>query len=111
MRHRVEPCAFNQELIWSVSSVQNCAILSLMTARLTNAIYSTACIAAVLWALLVFAVGALQAHPDWTISTPIALVGAVVIWIIGRAARYLLIQSLTTNNRAQNLHSTSDDAN
>jgi hypothetical protein len=38
----------------------------------------------------VFAIGAVQTHPDWTISTPIAIVGAVVIWIIGRAARYVL---------------------
>jgi hypothetical protein len=61
-----------------------------MAARLANAIYSTACIAAVLWALVVFAIGTVQTHPDWTISTPIAIVGAVVIWIIGRAARYVL---------------------
>jgi hypothetical protein len=61
-----------------------------MAARLANAIYSTACIAAVLWALFVFAIGATQTHPDWTVSTPIAIVGAVVIWIIGLAARYVL---------------------
>jgi hypothetical protein len=61
-----------------------------MAARLANAIYSAACIAAVLWALFVFAIGAVQTHPNWTISTPIAIVGAVVIWIIGRAARYVL---------------------
>jgi hypothetical protein len=61
-----------------------------MAARPANAIYSVACIAAVLWALLIFAIGAMQAHPDWTVSTPIAIVGAVVIWIIGRAARHVL---------------------
>jgi hypothetical protein len=61
-----------------------------MAARLANAIYSAACIAAVLWALLIFAIGAAQTHPDWTISTPIAIVGAMVIWIIGLAARYIL---------------------
>ena len=27
---------------------------------------------------------------DWTISTPIAVVGALVIWSFGRAARYVL---------------------
>jgi hypothetical protein len=59
-----------------------------MAARLANAIYSAACIAAVLWALFIFAIGAVQTHPNWAISTPIAIVGAVVIWIIGRAARY-----------------------
>jgi uncharacterized membrane protein YeaQ/YmgE (transglycosylase-associated protein family) len=36
----------------------------------------------------IFAMGAVQAHPNWAISTAIAIVGAVVIWIIGRAARY-----------------------
>jgi hypothetical protein len=61
-----------------------------MAARLANAIYSVACIAAVLWAFLIFAIGAMQTHPDWTVSTPIAIVGAVVIWIIGLAARYIL---------------------
>ncbi len=34
----------------------------------------------------IFAIGAVQTHPNWAISTPIAIVGAVVIWIIGRAA-------------------------
>jgi hypothetical protein len=33
---------------------------------------------------------AVQTHPNWTISTPIAIVGAVIIWIIGRAARHVL---------------------
>jgi hypothetical protein len=61
-----------------------------MAARLANAIYSAARIAAVLWALFIFAIGAVQPHPNWAISTPIAVVGAVVIWIIGRAARYVL---------------------
>jgi hypothetical protein len=49
-----------------------------------------ACIAAVLWAFFVFAMGAAQTHPDWTISTPTAIVGAFVIWSIGRAIRYIL---------------------
>jgi uncharacterized integral membrane protein len=61
-----------------------------MTDRLTNVIYRTAYIAAALWALFVFAIGAVQPNPNWTISTPIAIVGAVVILIIGRAARYVL---------------------
>jgi hypothetical protein len=49
-----------------------------------------ACIAAVLWAFFLFAMGAAQTHPDWTISTPTAIVGAFVIWSIGRAIRYIL---------------------
>ena len=82
-----------------------------MAARFANAIYWTACIAAVLWAAFVFAIGAAQTHPDWTISAPIAIAGAFVIWIIGRAARYLIIQSPTANNRAPHLRRTPDDAN
>jgi hypothetical protein len=58
-----------------------------MAARLANTTYWSACIAAVPWAFFVFAIGAVQIHPDWTISTPIAIAGAVVIWIVGRAAR------------------------
>jgi hypothetical protein len=61
-----------------------------MAVRLANAIYSVACIAAVLWALFVFAIGAMQTHPDWTVSTPIAIFGAVAIWIVGRVARHVL---------------------
>jgi hypothetical protein len=61
-----------------------------MAARLANAIYWFACIAAVLWAPFVFVMGAAQTHPDWTISTSVAIVGAFVIWIMGRAARYVL---------------------
>jgi hypothetical protein len=61
-----------------------------MAARLANAISWAAYIAAGLWALFVFAIGAVQTHPNWTVSTPIAIVGAVIILIIGRAARYVL---------------------
>jgi hypothetical protein len=38
----------------------------------------------------VFIVTATLSLPDWTIATPIAAVGAVVIWSTGRAARYVL---------------------
>jgi hypothetical protein len=64
--------------------------IELMAARSSNQIYWAACIAAVLWALFVFAIDAAQAHPDWTTSTPVAIGGAVVIWICGRAVRYVL---------------------
>jgi len=61
-----------------------------MAARLGNVIYWTACIGAVAWAILVLVLTANLAHPDWTIYAPIAIVGAVVIWSFGRAARYVL---------------------
>jgi hypothetical protein len=44
----------------------------------------------VVWAALVFIVTATLALPDWTIATPIAAVGAFVIWSFGRAARHFL---------------------
>ena len=52
--------------------------------------YRAACIAAVLWAIFVLVVAPALAQPDWTIWTPVAAAGAVAIWGIGRAARYLL---------------------
>jgi hypothetical protein len=64
--------------------------IELMAARSANQIYWAACIAAVLWALFVFVIGAAQAHPDWTTSTPVAIGGALVIWICGRTVRHIL---------------------
>jgi len=55
-------------------------------------IYWVACAAALLWAVFVLMASADLPHPDWTMSTPIAIVGAVVIWSAGRVARYALIR-------------------
>jgi hypothetical protein len=44
----------------------------------------------VLWATFIFIITATLTLPDWTIATPVAAVGAAVIWSIGRAARYIL---------------------
>jgi hypothetical protein len=60
------------------------------TARVGTVLYRTACAVAALWAAFVFIVTATLSFPDWTIATPIAAVGAVVIWSTGRAARYVL---------------------
>ena len=61
-----------------------------MSARLGDVLYRTACLAAVVWAAFVFVVTATLALPDWTLATPIAAVGALVIWSFGRAARHFL---------------------
>jgi hypothetical protein len=61
-----------------------------MAARLGNVLYRTACLAAVVWAVFIFIITATLAFPDWTIATPIAVVGALVIWSLGCAARYFL---------------------
>jgi hypothetical protein len=61
-----------------------------VVARVGNLIYWVACVAALLWAVFVLMTTANLPHPDWSISTPLAIVGAVVIWIFGVAARYVL---------------------
>jgi hypothetical protein len=60
--------------------------------RLGNLTYWTACIAALLWAIFVLTATAGLPHPDWTISTPIAMVGAAIIWSCGFVARYILVR-------------------
>jgi hypothetical protein len=61
-----------------------------MSARIANLFYWAACTAAVLWAAFILVATATVTHPDWSISTPIALIGAVVIWTLGLIARYAL---------------------
>ena len=61
-----------------------------MAARLGDVVYRTACAVAVVWAAFILVLTATLPLPDWTIATPIAAGGAVLIWSIGRAARYVL---------------------
>jgi hypothetical protein len=61
-----------------------------MAARLGNVLYRTACILAALWGAFILFVTATLPLPDWTIATPVAAAGALVIWSIGRAVRYAL---------------------
>jgi hypothetical protein len=61
-----------------------------MPARAGDVLYRAACIIAVLWVAFVLIVTATLSLPDWTIATPIAAAGAILIWIIGRAVRYVL---------------------
>jgi hypothetical protein len=61
-----------------------------MAAPLGDVLYRTACLAAVAWAAFVLVVTATLTLPDWTIATPIAAAGALVIWSFGRAARRFL---------------------
>jgi hypothetical protein len=62
-----------------------------MTARFANGLYFMACTAAVLWVVFILGAAATVARPDWTVATSVATIGALVIWIVGRAARYLLV--------------------
>ena len=61
-----------------------------MAARLGDLFYRTACGVAVVWAAFILVLTATLPLPDWTIATPIAAGGAVLIWSIGRTARYVL---------------------
>jgi hypothetical protein len=63
-----------------------------MAARLGNILYWTACAAAVIWALFIFAATAPLERPDWTIGTPVVIAGSFVIWGIGRVVRRFLSQ-------------------
>jgi hypothetical protein len=61
-----------------------------MAARLGNVLYRTACILAVLWVAFILFITATLPIPDWTIATPVAGAGALIIWTIGWAVRYVL---------------------
>jgi hypothetical protein len=61
-----------------------------MAARLGNVLYRTACLLAVLWVAFILFITATLTVPDWTIATPIAAAGALIIWTIGWAVRYVL---------------------
>ena len=56
-----------------------------MSSYLGTMIYRVACVAAVVWAVVILLWSAYLARPDWTIYTPIAVGGAAVIWGFGRA--------------------------
>ena len=62
-----------------------------MAARLGHLLYRAACVVAVLWIAFVLLVTAKLPVPDWTIATPIAGAGALIIWTIGWAVRYVLV--------------------
>jgi hypothetical protein len=61
-----------------------------MAARLGHYFYRAACVLAVLWIAIILLVTAKLPVPDWTIATPIAGAGALIIWTIGWAVRYVL---------------------
>ncbi|PWT83917.1 MAG: hypothetical protein C5B58_05650 [Acidobacteria bacterium] len=61
-----------------------------MAARLALFLYRAACVVAVLWIGFVLLVTARLPVPDWTIATPVAGAGALIVWTIGWAFRYIL---------------------
>src|SRR6476619_4246225 len=91
------------ERIWLVDPTKLClrrsaadwcdtATTMQMSSYLGTMIYRGACVAAVVWAVVILLWSAYLARPDWTIYTPIAVGGAAVIWGFGRAAHYLLLR-------------------
>jgi hypothetical protein len=67
-------------------------VQSEMTVILGDLIYRTACAAAAMWAVFIVVITATLSLPDWTIATPIAAAGPVLIWSIGRTVRYVLFR-------------------
>ncbi len=63
-----------------------------MTARVGDVLYRIACTVAVLWTAFILIFAATLSVPDWTIATPVAAIGAAIIWSIGRATRYILLR-------------------
>jgi hypothetical protein len=61
-----------------------------MAARLGNVLYRMACAIAVLWVAFILFITAKLSIADWTIATPVAGAGALIIWTIGWAVRYVL---------------------
>ena len=61
-----------------------------MATRLGDFLYRTVCAIAVLWVAFIFLITANLPLPDWTIATPVAGAGALIIWTIGWAVRYVL---------------------
>jgi len=78
-------------------SSRDCAVT--MATRFGDFINWAACAGAVLWAISVLLATTDLPHPDWTISAPIAIVGAAAIRGLGLAARYLLGGDRRTNGR------------
>jgi hypothetical protein len=77
--------------MWNACATSNLVEVPLVGAERV-VLYRTACIAAALWVAFVLIVTATLSLPDWTIATPIAAVGAAIIWSTGRAARYVLFR-------------------
>jgi hypothetical protein len=60
-----------------------------MAARVIDMLYRTACLAAWAWAVFILVFAATLPVPDWTVATPVAAAGAVLIWAIGRITQYV----------------------
>ena len=61
-----------------------------MSVRLGHVIYWVACGLAVLWVILAFVASSTRSVPEWWFDGTIGIVGGCVIWLIGRACRYIL---------------------
>lgn len=63
-----------------------------MVGRLGNVLYWTACAFAVAWSVTYTSIFLLDRHTptEWISGSAIAGGGALLIWVIGRACRYVL---------------------
>jgi hypothetical protein len=62
-----------------------------MASRLGQVVYWISCVLAVLWAAVFILAPTSQAQPEWGFLVGVAIVGAGVIWAVGRAIRYVLV--------------------
>ena len=65
-----------------------------MAARVIDMLYRTACLAAWAWAVFILVFAATLPVPDWTVATPVAAAGALLIWAIGRITQYVFSRQL-----------------
>lgn len=61
-----------------------------MASRLGNVLYWTACTGAFLWLAVVFAAATMRPQPEWGVFWVAGPAPSLIIWLIGRAARYVL---------------------
>lgn len=61
-----------------------------MAERLGNALYWASCAAAVLWSAIAFYAESISATPRWGVALTAGLGVSVVIWLGGRAVKYVL---------------------
>ena len=61
-----------------------------MTVRISNVLYWSACALAFMWLPFLLLATSAEPQPQWSFAWAAGLFGAAVIWIVGRALRYIL---------------------
>jgi hypothetical protein len=61
-----------------------------MIVRPGNVLYWVACAVALAWLSLWLLATGIAPQPDWSSGWMVGLIGAAVVWIVGRAVKYVL---------------------